>query len=38
MDFKTDGKKLLIVTLGALIALSVHQKFIAPKLAAKPKA
>jgi hypothetical protein len=37
MDFKTDGKKLLIVTIGCLVALSVHQMVIAPKIAAKQK-
>ena len=37
IEAKTDGKKLLIVIVGAMIALAVHQKFVAPRLAPKAK-
>lgn len=35
---KADGKFLLMVFAGTLIALAVHQKFVAPMLSPKPKA
>jgi len=38
MFTKENGKKLVVVVVGCLIALAIHQKFIAPKLAPKPKA
>ncbi|OQA32768.1 MAG: hypothetical protein BWY54_01024 [Candidatus Dependentiae bacterium ADurb.Bin331] len=40
MFTKENGKKLVVVVVGCLIALAAHQAFIAPKIAArmKPKA
>jgi hypothetical protein len=38
MFTKENGKMLLIVFAGGLLALAAHQVFIAPKLAPKPKA
>jgi len=35
---KENGKKFLVVFAAVLVALAVHQKYIAPRLAPKPKA
>jgi len=37
MFTKENGKKLVVVTVGCLVALALHQKFIAPRLAPKAK-
>lgn len=37
MFTKENGKKFVVVFAACLVALAIHQKFVAPKLAPKPK-